>query len=587
MEVKEDHMLSPAGDSEPILRIAHFLKPISNTIEEPPSGFNPSSLFDPEEWPLKINFIGWPRPVTEKWVYWVDQLKPKFEYVWKKVGIFEAIMSTKCCIKKDHNLLFGVVEKWCCETNTFVFPFGEATITLEDVMVLGGYPILGDPVFITLQDQEMKEVEKELILERQQLYKTKSANARTRVWMDVFIDKGNELEHEAFLATWLSIFVHPYKSRVVNSSFFRVAIHLARGNPIALAPAVLASLYKDLGLLKNILVNLSKLPVGGDRLPMEAILQSPFYLVQVWVWERFKNLQPQPMLINYEDPFLFRWHNAESENLNVDNVRLELNSAKNHFLWRPYVRFAEKCELFYPNDGTWVFKTDLDDTMLSFVRCMRVSELVGIDFVVQYLPHRVALQFGMDQDIPSYVPRFNETESVAWENYNRPISDEHVYFPSRLFEADVTTRYAEWWKKFVPNCNNFVKKTVQQKRSASPWKHRPCEGNAKESGNDDGESCRYALRNRVSSSNNATVAQHNLQFHSDMAAGAKQTLIERKESDDDVLVFLKEKYLKNQEELTRLAREQEHLERQQEEVLQLINSREKREEVSSSSSLVF
>jgi len=33
MEVKEDQMLSPAGDSEPILRMAHFLKPISNTIE--------------------------------------------------------------------------------------------------------------------------------------------------------------------------------------------------------------------------------------------------------------------------------------------------------------------------------------------------------------------------------------------------------------------------------------------------------------------------------------------------------------------------------------------------------------------------
>jgi len=47
-------------------------------------------------------------------------------------------------------LLFGVVEKWCCDTNTFVFPFGEATLTLEDIMVLGGYPVLGDPVFTKL-----------------------------------------------------------------------------------------------------------------------------------------------------------------------------------------------------------------------------------------------------------------------------------------------------------------------------------------------------------------------------------------------------------------------------------------------------
>jgi hypothetical protein len=29
-------------------------------------------------------------------------------------------------------------------------------IPLEDVLLLGGYPILGDPVFISLEDQEMK-----------------------------------------------------------------------------------------------------------------------------------------------------------------------------------------------------------------------------------------------------------------------------------------------------------------------------------------------------------------------------------------------------------------------------------------------
>jgi hypothetical protein len=38
----------------------------------------------------------------------------------------------------------------------------------------------------------MKEVEKELILARQHFYKSKQAKARTTIWMDVFIDKGNE-----------------------------------------------------------------------------------------------------------------------------------------------------------------------------------------------------------------------------------------------------------------------------------------------------------------------------------------------------------------------------------------------------------
>ncbi|KAK2387318.1 serine/threonine-protein phosphatase 7 long form protein [Trifolium repens] len=596
--------------------------------------------------------------------------------MWKEVGIFEAIMNTKCRIKKDQNLLFGVVEKWCCETNTFVFPFGEATITLEDVMVLGGYPVIGDPVFAPLEDQEMKEVEKELILARQQLYKSKQAKARTTIWMDVFIDKGNELEHEAFLATWLSIFVFPYKSYVVNSSLFPIAIHLARGNPIALAPAILASIYKDLCLFKKTLVGLSKYSVGGEGFPMDVTLQSPFYLVQIWVWERFKNLRPQPMLIDHGDPLMFRWHKVDD--WKADNVRLALDSAVDDFLWRPYVRYADKCGLYYPNDEIWIpYKTDLDDKMRSFVICLRGSELVGFDSIEQYLPHRVSMQFGMDQDVPSYVPRFNKSKSIAWKSYCRPISDKKLYFPPRLFEADVTARYAKWWKKSVLDCNNFVKKVVRQKRNASSKIHRPCAGKSNRSGNDvsgsksktrkvddfhadvpnensvsncliadenidvngskeammkisetqgenrryalrskvslsnkgsvvqhdlqfkkqsldvngskeammkisetQGENRRYALRSKVSLSNKGSVVQHDLQFHLDAAARAKAKRPVEERDDDDVMVLLKDKYLKNQEELTRLAKEQE-------EILRLMALREKRNEDSSSSSLVF
>ena len=165
-------------------------------------------------------------------------------------------------------------------------------------MVLGDYPVLGHPV----EDKEMREVEKKMILARQQFSKSKQGKVRTGLWMDVFIGKGNELEHEAFLATWLSIFVFP--NEIVKSYLFPIAIHLARGNPIALAPAVLASIYKDLSLLKKTIVGLKNYPVGGDRFPLEVTLQSPFYLVQIWVWERFKNLQP--ISINHEDPLLFR-----------------------------------------------------------------------------------------------------------------------------------------------------------------------------------------------------------------------------------------------------------------------------------------
>lgn len=608
MEVRQDFMLSPAADSKPIFRTAHFLKPISNSIHEPPFKFNPFSssssyVSQPMEYPLTIHFDGWRRPQT-KWFRWVDQLKLKHESLWKKVGIYEAIMSTRCRINKNQDLLYGVVENWCCETNTFVFPFGEATITLEDIMLLGGYPILGDPVFTSLEDQQMKEAEEKLIIARKEL-KQQAGKPRARLWMDIFIDKGSEIEHEAFLATWLSVFVFPHKV-LLKSCLFPIAVQLARGNPIALAPAVLASIYKDLSLFKKTIVGLKKYPVGGVRLPLEITLASPFYLVQIWVWERFKNLQPQPqtMMINHGDPLLFRWRKVKAPK--IDTVRLAIDSAINDFLWRPYVKYADKCGMFYPNAEILVpFKKVLvDRQMLSFVICMRVSELVGFDSIEQYLPHRVAMQFGLDQDVPSYVPRFNETKAIAWKNYYRPISDKILNFPSRFFEAGVTSRYARWWKQSVLEHGDIVKKIVQRKRSASSRKHRTHVGKANRSDSDIGAPPGFPLnlvdsitfgnfcydgsktktrkvddlyadvpyeKQGESQSKSITIRKKVSSSH-DMAAYVEdQETVREKARDDEVMVLLKEQNLKIEKELVRLAR-------QQEEMLRLMALREKRDE---------
>ncbi|KAK7305078.1 hypothetical protein VNO77_42977 [Canavalia gladiata] len=484
MEEREDVMVSPVGDSEPTLRTAHFLKPIANSTDGSVSEVLSSSVsvphvFEPKEWPLVIRFSGWGHRKL-KWFEWVDTLQLRYEPVWKKVGIFEAIMSTKCVIMKNQNLAFGVAEKWCSRTNTFLFPWGEATITLEDVMVLGGYPVVGDPVFMPLQNEEMRGVEKKLLLARQEPWKSKKGKATTTAWMDLFVNSGSEIEHEAFLATWLSMFVFS-RNGLVREFVFPIAIHLARGNSIALAPAVLASIYKDLGVLKKTIVGFTKYL---NVCELEVTLRSPFYLVQIWVWERFKNLQPQPNLINNGDPILFRWHRVKA--LTIENVRVELDSAMEDFLWRPYVKYAGNCRVFYPENETWVpFETDWNKDQVSFVTCLRVSELVGVESIIeQYLPHRVAMQFGMDQDVPGCVPRFNTTKAIAWKNYCRPISDRYLYFPSRLFEADVSTRYDRWWKQSVLSPQDFAKNIVRRKRSAGSSNRGPRVSKANKNGND-------------------------------------------------------------------------------------------------------
>ena len=99
--------------------------------------------------------------------------------------------------------------------------------------------------------------------------------------------------------------------------------------------------------------------------------------------------------------------------------------------------------------------------------------MVGTDSVEAYLPHRVAMQFGMDQDLPQWIPKSNATPETAWENYNRPVCDAKLYFPHRLFEGDVTKRYLEWWEKSVADLLGDTKAVLKGLRSLTSTSDLP------------------------------------------------------------------------------------------------------------------
>ena len=46
----------------------------------------------------------------------------------------------------DPKLITALTERWRPETHTFHLPFGEVTVTLQDVSCLWGLPIYGSPV---------------------------------------------------------------------------------------------------------------------------------------------------------------------------------------------------------------------------------------------------------------------------------------------------------------------------------------------------------------------------------------------------------------------------------------------------------
>ncbi|XVF03910.1 hypothetical protein REPUB_Repub05bG0034300 [Reevesia pubescens] len=470
---KRLELMTSVADKNLKQRIAHFIKPsiCLDSIDETSVPNLPSQClsslptsFEPKKWPLEIKFCGW-RYQQKNWKNWVVKMASLHESKWKKAGIYEAIMNSTYKIERNNNLLFGVAERWCHETKSFIFSWGEATITLEDVMILGGYSVLGSPVFTPVETDEMEETWEKLNNARKEVNKSSDKKVCHYSWMRKFMNSGSEVEHEAFLALWLSRFVLPSRYDVVVESVLPIAIHLAKGTRIALAPAVLAKLYRDLGWLKQSIVASKQLSDYDDEnVAVSITLQAPLPLVLVWMWERFLDLQPKPNWIENGKPRLALWHALKCK---VHDVRSVLDSTKERFVWRPYVRRITNCDgaRYYGDKAKWILiDSSLDDELLSFARCLRVSELVGPDCIEQYLPHRVALQFGMDQDIPGRVSRSNDSPEIAWSDYNRSVGGEKLYIPPRHSEANVTTRYLDWWEKSMLSLQETSKDVVEELR---------------------------------------------------------------------------------------------------------------------------
>ncbi|CAI9088441.1 OLC1v1022768C1 [Oldenlandia corymbosa var. corymbosa] len=271
-----------------------------------------------------------------------------------------------------------------------------------------------------LKSSETEEVEEELLSRgRSELFRSKSKPNPNR-WSQKFMDSGSNIEHAAFLALWLSMFVFPTKNRdcTVGRHVFTIAILLAKGTKIALAPAVLASLYANLSEMKRALVISSS---KKDEI-LEVSISAPFQLLQIWVWERFVSLRPNPLPLETDQPRFAKWNNLRVKN--IGDVKSTIDYSADLFLWRPYSVGSKSLfpHEIYKKEARWITVNDssiFNEEQEILVRWVRVGELVGIDSncIEQYLPHRVAMQFGFDQDVPGL--------------------------------SDVTTRYLEWWK----NCN--------------------------------------------------------------------------------------------------------------------------------------
>lgn len=109
---------------------------------------------------------------------------------------------------------------------------------------------------------------------------------------------------------------------------------------------------------------------------------------------------------------------------------------------------------------------DLPEELQSWGQCLRVSELLGLDHVEQYLPHRITRQFGMDQDLPACVAPANESPKSACSSFCKPVTYAKLYIPSRHYEAGRTTRYLKWWKKSLSRLQSASDGALPQKKKS-------------------------------------------------------------------------------------------------------------------------
>ncbi|KAJ0046035.1 hypothetical protein Pint_04184 [Pistacia integerrima] len=131
---------------------------------------------------------------------------------------------------------------------------------------------------------------------------------------------------------------------------------------------------------------------------------------------KFLHLRPEPNLIKTIELRFACWH---EQFIVVENVRKAIDSAKGDFNWRPYAVTNWNSPKFYREKEMLIsIDPNLSEELHSFAHCLRVSELVGFEYIEQYLPHHVAMQFEMDQDLPPRVARINKTPSIAWNYYS-------------------------------------------------------------------------------------------------------------------------------------------------------------------------
>ncbi|GAA0142894.1 hypothetical protein LIER_03694 [Lithospermum erythrorhizon] len=165
---------------------------------------------------------------------WIEDMLIRCGAMLVEAYLIEAVQASLCVYDFSDEFLNAFCEHWCPSTNTLIIHLGELSISMWDLMDLGGLSVMG-----RLFD--------EVIPTTECLSRSIVLGMLRHPFDTMGVDAGLEEEvyYASFLSCWLCVFVLPNEPLdFIRAGVFKMA--MANGYSVSLAPTVLSCTYRSL-----------------------------------------------------------------------------------------------------------------------------------------------------------------------------------------------------------------------------------------------------------------------------------------------------------------------------------------------------
>ncbi|KAM3341323.1 hypothetical protein P3S68_028958 [Capsicum galapagoense] len=396
----------------------------------------------------KTTLRSWPK-VSGSWIDWVDRVeKAKWE-VWKSADIYDAIQLSKHDIPMDKNLLYAALCYWSISSNSFHFRFGMMGPTVLDIVALTGLRPHGEDVSVPLGIAKPARDFPEFGKVKECLNYCK--------FLDVSMGgmPVTEEEHICFLVMWLCRYFFCNSSITMIEQCTKLAVALAKGKKLALAPFVLSNLYRCC----------TDIVTGGFD-----DARGPFLILQFWLQTYFP--EHQPLTSDDGNPPTYGHALADGvlrpKTFNQYYLFFNKCSSRTASQFMPFSSRKFGPEWFKRSLDPYfqrLNRTELRDIWASYLIARDVPYSILVDEslkckcgVEHYSPNQFARQFGMTQAIPFH--QSANDLSVRRETFRDYIDETESRFSQLKGEfsfvpfnvnPSTTDFFDFWWSTYMKN----------------------------------------------------------------------------------------------------------------------------------------